>query len=208
MLRMYKMKAIADKNLTGGIEMTDSEFYALAASSKPTAHRALFDEYCGYVYAVAVNKLRSCGSREDIEECVSDSFAAVYKALDTSAERGSELKGLISVIAKRTAISFYRRLSVHSDTAVSIDDENAAPLRSDENVVEAAESDERRRIVMQAVKDLGESDSTIIVQQYFYNRTAKDIGKQVAMTSAAVQKRSSRARQKLKALLLEAGISV
>lgn len=81
-------------------------------------------------------------------------------------------------------------------------------LRSDENVVEAAESDERRRIVMQAVKDLGEPDSTIIVQQYFYNRTAKDIGKQVAMTSAAVQKRSSRARQKLKALLLEAGISV
>lgn len=47
-------------------------------------------------------------------------------------------------------------------------------LRSDENVVEAAESDERRRIVMQAVKDLGEPDSTIIVQQYFYNRTAKD----------------------------------
>ena len=56
------------------------------------------------------------------------------------------------------------------------------------------------------IKELGEPDSTIIIQQYYYNRTAKEIAESISMTSAAVQKRSSRAKQKLKLLLAYAGI--
>ena len=54
--------------------------------------------------------------------------------------------------------------------------------------------------------ELGEPDSTIIIQQSYYNRTAKEISKSISMTAAAVQKRSSSAKQKLKILLTEAGI--
>ena len=57
------------------------------------------------------------------------------------------------------------------------------------------------------IKQLGEPDSTIIIQQYFYERTAKEIAESISMTAAAVQKRSSRARQRLKALFSEAGMS-
>ena len=56
------------------------------------------------------------------------------------------------------------------------------------------------------IKELGEPDSTIIIQQYYYNRTAKEIAESISMSSAAVQKRSSRAKQRLKLLLAEAGI--
>ena len=31
--------------------------------------KAIFDEYCNYVYIIAANKLKSCGSAEDVEEC-------------------------------------------------------------------------------------------------------------------------------------------
>ena len=55
---------------------------------------------------------------------------------------------------------------------------------------------------------LTEPDSTIIIQQYYYNRTASEIAKAISMTASAVQKRSVRARSKLKELLLEAGVSL
>nr|WP_303838497.1 sigma factor-like helix-turn-helix DNA-binding protein [Ruminococcus flavefaciens] len=57
------------------------------------------------------------------------------------------------------------------------------------------------------MKELGDPDSTIIIQQYYYNRTAKEIAKSISMSAAAVQKRSSRAKQKLRILLTEAGIN-
>ena len=56
------------------------------------------------------------------------------------------------------------------------------------------------------VNSLGEPDSTIIVQQYFYERTAKEIANSIGMTAAAVQKRSVRAREKLKDMLMKMGI--
>lgn len=188
--------------------MTDSEFKSLVAESKVRAHRALFDEYCGYVYAIAVNKLRCCGSREDIEECVSDIFASVYRTLDRTELHKGDLKGLISVIAKRTAIDAYRKISSSNRETISIDDENVREISSEENIEEQAERSERRRILLDKVKELGEPDSTIIMQQFFYNRTASEIASSISMTAGAVQKRSSRAREKLRVMLTEVGISL
>ena len=60
--------------------MTDSELRELMRVSAEKGRRALFDEYCAYVYAIAAMKLKNCASREDIEECVSDVFAEIYRA--------------------------------------------------------------------------------------------------------------------------------
>ena len=57
--------------------MTDNEYRALFEKSPAAAQNALFEEYINYVYSIVFNKLRSCGSAEDIEECVSDVFSAV-----------------------------------------------------------------------------------------------------------------------------------
>ena len=54
------------------------EKMALMQKSAENAHRCLFDEYSGYVYTICANKLKSCGTREDIEECFSDSFADIF----------------------------------------------------------------------------------------------------------------------------------
>jgi len=56
------------------------------------------------------------------------------------------------------------------------------------------------------VRSLGEPDCTIIIQQYFYDRTAKEIANNIGMTAAAVQKRSTRAREKLKDMLIKNGL--
>lgn len=184
--------------------MTDTELRALMNDSVQKAHRQLFDEYCNYVYAIVINVLRTCASREDMEECVSDIFAKLFKSIDGGFK--GNLKGYIGTIAKRTSIDFYRKISGRSGLITSIDDETAEPVSSADDIVRDTENSDQCRTILQKIKELGEPDSTIIIHQYYYDRTSKEIGKKLGMTPAAVQKRSSRARQKLKTLLTEAGI--
>ena len=186
--------------------MTENELRLLMAESIQKCHRAIFDNYCNYVYAIVINILRSCGSREDIEDCVSDVFMKLYKRIDKDISFSGDIKGFIAAVSRNTAIDAYRRITAAGFRNISISDENEETLGKDERLIENAEKKELSRIILSMIKKLGEPDSTIIIQQYYYNRTAKEISENISMTAAAVQKRSSRAKQKLKMLLAEAGI--
>ena len=189
-----------------GVILSDTEIIDLIKNQPVKGRRALFDQFCDYVYVIAAGKIKSCGSREDIEECVSDIFADVYKYVDSKEVEGS-LKALVSTIAKRRSIDFFRRLSGGFGKTVSIESDEMYDIPSNENISESAENKERNRIILNKIKELGEPDSTIIIQQYFYNRTAREIADSVSLTASNVQRRSSRARDKLRKLLIEAGIT-
>ena len=186
--------------------MTLSEFRSLMKRSQREGHRALFDEYCNYVYAVVMNVLRNCGSREDVEECVSDVFVKIYRSYAHGELRDGDLKGFVGAVAKHTSIDYMRKLMSHNKRNTSMDDENFPEMASDSRLDADTEKKDRNRILMEMVNSLGEPDSTIIVQQYFYERTAKEIANSIGMTAAAVQKRSVRAREKLKDMLMKMGI--
>ena len=187
--------------------MTDQEFKKHMERSPEECMRAVFDEYCNYVYVIAATKLKSCGTAEDIEECVSDVFTEVFKKVNYIGEREGDLKGFIGVIAKRKAIDMYRKLTIRADRTISADDEVLREISSGENIIESSEMSERNYILFNKIKELGEPDTTIIIKQYYYNMTVAEIGKAISMTAAAVQKRSVRARQKLKTMLCEVGIN-
>ena len=186
--------------------MTANELRLLMAESVKKCHRAIFDNYYNYVYAIVMNVLRNCGSREDIEDCVSDVFMKIYKYIDNNNDFSGDLKAFIGTISRNIAIDAYRSVSQKNMRNISIDDENTEEFRTNERLVENTERKELSQIILKKIKELGEPDSTIIIQQYYYDRTAKEISQNISMTAAAVQKRSSRARQRLKALLKEAGI--
>ncbi len=187
--------------------MTDQEFKEHMKRSPEECMEAIFNEYCNYVYIIAATKLKSCGTAEDIEECVSDVFTEVFKKMNYLGDREGDLKGFIGVIAKRKAIDMYRKLSVKAYRTVSAEDEGIMEISSGENIIESAEMSERNSILLNKIKELGEPDTSIIIKQYYYNMTVAEIGKAISMTAAAVQKRSVRARQKLKSMLCEVGIN-
>lgn len=186
--------------------MTDSELRALMQKSAEVAQRGLFDEYSGYVYSICANKLKSCGTKEDIEECLSDSFAEIFRYFDSESNRNGDLKGIIGTITKRRAIDYFRRLSGKTGRTISIDDEDFPKIPSDIRVDDEAERAEIREIILDCIDRLGEPDSSIIVFYYFYGRTSRQIAKHLHMSDWTVQKRISRAKKKLEKLLCEAGI--
>lgn len=187
--------------------MTDKDLRRIMEQSSEKGRRALFDEYCGYVYAICANKLKGCGTSEDIDECLNDTFAAVFRYLDSSRGHDGDLKGIIGTIARRTAIDYFRRLSQKTGRTVSIDEEGFRQLPSGISVAEEAERSALSKAVLDCIDALGKPDSSIIVYFYYYGKNTKQIASLVGLSDSAVQQRLSRARKKLKKLLSEAGIN-
>ena len=183
--------------------MTAGEMKKLSENSERQAHRALFDEYCNYVYAIVSGKIRNCAAREDIEECVSDVFAEIFRLCGKNISDG-DLKGLVGTIAKRKAIDYHRKLSSKSE---NISDEIFESIPDICDIISDFEIKERNRIIYENIRKLGEPDTAIIIYQYFYGLTAKKISKLIGMNENTVHKRCSRARKKLKELLIQAGIN-
>ncbi len=188
--------------------MTGIEYKRLCEGSPHKARRALFDEYCAYVYAVAFNRLRSVAAREDTEECVSDVFADVYRRLDGSDEFSGELKPLIATIAKRRAIDHYRKATAKKLPSVSLYEDDIEAIASGKSLEEETEKAELREILLKCIDALGEPDATIIVRKFYYDRTSKEIADELSMTATAVRTRCRRALKKIREELHSAGIAL
>ena len=65
---------------------------------------------------------------------------------------------------------------------------------------------ELKVILIDCVNKLGDPDSSIIINHYYYGRSSGDIASDLKMTTNSVQKRIQRARKKLKNLLVKAGV--
>lgn len=186
--------------------MTDNEYRKIYDKDPSAAQTALFDEYLNYVYAIVYNKLRSCGSREDMEECVGDVFSAVFISYDRNGKFDGDLKGFIGTIASRTAIQMYRKLVRHSDTVYLEDELNEKA--DTERVEERTERNAMQRTLLRLIKSLGEPDSDIILQKYYYNMNSNEIADKHSMSPASVRMRCSRALKKLKDLLSAEGYDI
>ncbi len=179
--------------------MTDTEWLQLMQHAPERGRRALIDQYGGLVYAIVQSKLQGTGTREDVEDCVSDVFVKLFRSADGFHEEGGSLKAYISTIARHTAVDAFRRLSYRRSHIVSVEEEVQLPAPDD------PEETVFRRLtagqLWQCIRSLGEPDTSILIRQYFYEQTAKEIARALSMSAEAVQKRSIRARGRLRTML-------
>ena len=187
--------------------MTGNEFKELLGTSPEDCHRKLMYEYGRYVYAIVFNRLRSCGTREDIEECLCDVFTDIFIKFEYDEKYLNDIRGYIGTVAKRTAIDRFRSLSTANSHNAYTDEADMAELVSDFSVADHVDGSELRRILIQKIKELGEPDSTILIQKFYYNRKSSEIAETVSMTASSVRSRCTRAMEKLRVKLAEAGIT-
>jgi RNA polymerase sigma-70 factor (ECF subfamily) len=181
--------------------MTDEKLRKLLESSPDKAHRLIFDEYYNYVYTIIFNRLRSIASMEDIDECISDAFSDIFMKYDPESEYSGDIKGFVAMISQRRSIDMFRRLNARNADTVSIDGDEVIQLASSERVDELAERSETAHEVLDAVASLGEPDSTIVMQKYYYGRSSNEIADMVGMKADAVRKRLSRVLKRLREVL-------
>lgn len=180
--------------------MNDKELLELFDSSPKKAYAQIIEQYGNYVYAVAANKLCRCAVAEDIEDCVSDIFAEIFQNMKNFSTAKGSLKSYISAIAKSSAIDAYRRLSYRHNATQNIDDETVV-LIENEDVEETVMNNIGRQKIFDAVMNLDEPSRSIIIHQYFYNHTIREIAEIMSMSVGAVQQRSLRARKRIGKML-------
>lgn len=188
--------------------MTHEKYRSLCAESEEKAQRELFGEYFSYVYTIVFSRLRGCAAREDIEECVGDVFADIYIYYNSSKELAGDISGFVGTVARRKAADYFSRLTRSRINTIPSDSEEAAEIEAPDNTEKAFDDKELSKTLINCIELLGEPDSTIIMQKYFFMRSSKEISELVSLTPEAVRARISRALKKLREKLIAMNISL
>lgn len=172
--------------------MTDKELLKKLKKDKSSGLSLVIDLYSGLLYKIVSNVLLPIGTKEDVEECVSDSFLAFYGEIDSIDPEKATIKSYLAVIARRKAIDRYRKLKKASEL-ITNDEAQLAGASEDFTL-----NHDRKTALFSAIRSLGEPDTTIITRKFFLGETAAEIAAKLRLSEEAVQKRIERSRKKLK----------
>ncbi|MDE7121684.1 MAG: sigma-70 family RNA polymerase sigma factor [Oscillospiraceae bacterium] len=196
---MYRMKG-------GKVLMTEQEVRCLLKEQPEKGERELFDMYYNYVYAIVCHKLCNVGSQEDIEECVIDCFLEVFTHCNPDYD--GSLKAYIGTVAKHKAINAGKQLQARTRKQIFLDEEGLNQISSDEDIQDLTEQSEQTRILLDCIAELGEPDTTILIQKFFYNHNATQISRIIKLHPVTIRVRCARALKRLKSKLLERKFTV
>ena len=179
--------------------MTDKELVEILRSDPGKGLAAVIDRYTAYLLKIARIKLDGVCTDEDIEEAVSDVFYIFYKK---GAECGFEIRSVrayLSLIAERRFTDVFRQ-HIKKTEDIPIDEVPDTLAEENENT-----SGGEHSAVAEAVKRLGEPDTSIFIRRYFFGQKTADIANELHMRPKTVDKRISRGLVKLRKILEEEG---
>lgn len=183
-------------------KMTDNEIIGLMDSNPSEGIRLIIDRYSSLVYTVIYSKLGNVLSSDDIEEFASFVFGRVYeKRGDIDFSRGS-LKGYIATVTKRMCIDEYRMHQSRVKTT-PITDEMTETMADSRSIQDEAERNMEEKALVSAMQKLSKEDREVLIRRYYFGRTSTQIAKEMKSTDAAIRKRISRAKERLRLLLSE-----
>lgn len=171
----------------------------LLRSDPEWALDSMLTAYTGLVYNAAAAVLGR-SAREEIEECVSDAFFAVYERRDALDFSEGSVKAYLCATARNMAVDRLKKRQ--KAEVVPLDERTPAADLTDAAAFKSIEGGE----LMENVRALGEPDSTILVCRYYFGMRTKEIAKRVGMKENAIDQRLRRALIKLKNII-EGGLS-
>ena len=175
--------------------MNDPELLQMLRSDPEQGLSEMIRSFGGYVYTIVRSKLSECGTREDIEETVSDVFVQFWEWMQAHPEKALHLRAMLAVIAKRRSISRFRALTGQPACepldALLTEPQDHAPA-PDESVQ-----------LIESVRALGEPESEIILRRYYFGQSSREIGDALGLLPNTVDQKLSRALKRLRAIWKE-----
>ena len=178
--------------------MRESMILQNIKAGDPSGLKALMERYVPYISVIVWNILRDAMSPQDAEEVVSDVFLAAWEqAADLKA---GHVKGWLGTVARNKAKNKLRRMG----RTISLE-ENSVDIPAPNDLSEAMEQDEERRLVRQAVDALPPEDKEIFLRHYYYAQSIKEISDHMALNESTIKTKLRRGRMKLKEALTKGG---
>lgn len=174
------------------LRITPENVWQELKNRSPRALSYLINTYTDVVSSVVSRILYGVGTREDVEECVSDVFIVAWqRAGEYNNTRGTGRQWLL-LLAKYQALT--RRRHIIRKT-VSIRQERQA---TSDPVVDQVLSRERQEVLVRCIEQLPPTIRAVVVRRYLLNMTIPHIAHELGLTRSQVDNRLSRGRQRLK----------
>jgi RNA polymerase sigma-70 factor (ECF subfamily) len=163
------------------------------------AFGALYDRYARDVYAFAAHAL----GRGPAEEVAQDVFVRIWQRAAQFDETRGSVAGWIMAIARHRIVDEIRHRGRSHDTLATIDALLAGAEDPDADVEEATWLHDRRRGLLDAVRELPEEQRRVLVLAYFGGLTQSEIAQKLGCPLGTVKKRTRLGLQKLRASLTD-----
>lgn len=143
----------------------------------------------------------SDGTKEDVEDAVSECFAAIWQAAARfDPDQGASFRSYCYGIARITALARRRKLKL--PPVLPLDELCLA----DGDYADEVSRFEDEQLVHEAVDRMREPERSIFILRYFYFFKVKEIAERMDMPAKKVENILSRRKKELEMLLLEGGI--
>lgn len=159
------------------------------------------EKYGGLVKAICCKILYD--RKEDVEECVADTFVALWRNMEEIDLDKGNLKAYLSCIARNTAINRYNKLKRH-DTSHMLDMDLPSKQTTEEEYIASIDID----TIESVIKHMEEPDKEIFFRRFFLFQKIKDIASQLKISNKIVENKLYRGKKKLKSELIKRGVTL
>lgn len=188
----------------GGTAVTDDEIIELYHLRSESAISETDRKHGTFCRRLAMNILTS---REDVEECVSDTWLAAWNSMPP--DRPSSLRAFLGRITRNLSISRFRR----NHAAKRYAGMEILLSELEECIPDgAAEVEIERRLLSDIISrwldSLSDVDRVMFVRRYWYGDSVKELAYLYGETQNQTAKRMQRLRQNLREVLEKEGIEI
>lgn len=162
-----------------------------------------YGKYCSYIAS------RILDSREEEEECVSDTYMRAWDSIPPN--RPENLKGYLGKLTRNLAINRAQALSAQkrgSGELPSLLDELSQCVSSGGEDSRITDSLAIRSALNKFLSSLSPEAQRVFTRRYFYMSSVREIANEYGMTENSVGVMLFRAREKLREFLKEEGIEL
>ena len=155
-------------------------------------------------HRIALNLL---GSREDAEECVNDTYLAVWNTIPPN--RPASLVAYVGKVTRNIAVSCLRKRGAKGrrcEGTVLLDE--LAECLPDTDTPDPADDLTLREALQSFFDSLSEEDRAIMVRRYYDGEPTEAIAVSLGLRHGTVRVRLHRLRERLRAHLEERGVSL
>lgn len=182
----------------------DSQIIALLEQRDEQALQIIREQYGAGCFQIAY---RMTGSRQDAEECVSDTLMTVWNSIPPN--QPEHLQTYLAVLVRRSAMNRYKqehREKRGGTQLAEVIDEIAEMLPSSESVERSVEQRELTAALNKWCRMLSEEHRRVFMQRYYMSEPVQTIAEQNGISEGAVKMMLLRLRNRLKDYLGKEGL--
>ena len=155
---------------------------------------AAMHAYMGLCFMIVRTRLAGIGTKEDMEDCVSEAFMDLYEARDRFDLEKGTVKNFLAVLAARRASDCCRQL---------LKQQTASPEELELVGSRCPELEQLpgRMELLEALEGLGEPDREIFLRKYYLGQRTKEIARALNLRENTVDQKVGRGLKKLRVWL-------